>query len=95
MAQNTEKLVSAYKSSGLTQREFCKNRGIAVSSLQYHLLKSKKNSTKNVNISKGTFLPVSISRESTKVNSLDRTVILIHGNIQIPEISQLLQTLSR
>jgi hypothetical protein len=39
--RKTKDLISSYRTSGLTQKEFCVKEGISQSALQYHLYKSK------------------------------------------------------
>jgi len=92
MAHDTTKLVSAFQSSGLTQKAFCADRGIAVSALQYHLSKTRKSTPAAnndcTNRASGHFVPVHVEQ----TQGTERTVIIIHGEIGAEEITHLLRS---
>jgi len=85
MANKTSELVSSYKASGLSRKEYCVKHGIASSTLDYHLRKSEKQKH-----SVGTFLPIKIR----KSNTATKTVVLLHGAISTTEIAELIKRLS-
>jgi hypothetical protein len=95
MAHNTHELVSAFRASGLTQKEFCAQRGIATSALQYHITKIRKQSLEDDSESShspnGCFIPL----HTPGSPSTFRTVVVMHGQIGASEIAQLVQAMVR
>jgi orotate phosphoribosyltransferase-like protein len=69
MQHSTETIVSQYKASGLTQKEFCNSKSISLNTLQYHLKKSRKTAKPAL----PAFLPVSQQSSSAM------RVIIIDG----------------
>lgn len=94
MAHKTAELVSAFEASGLSQEEFCADRGIAVSALQYHLGKVRRRKVvargDAARTDSGRFVPLRVGEG----NSRDRTVVLIHGDIGTAEITHLLRAVA-
>jgi hypothetical protein len=96
MAHDTQELVSAYKASGLTQKRFCVERGIAPSALQYHLAKVRRQSPESdaqgsSEMSNGCFIPLRTPSSS----SATRTIVVVHGQIATSEIAELVQAVVR
>lgn len=92
MAYKTTELVSLYKKSGLSQRQYCDKNEIALSTLYYHVKKLEKQSRQPV----GRFLPLSVKRANDDDNnkSKTKTVLLLHGEISVSEIAELIKGLS-
>ena len=42
MARNSQQLVRDFRQSGLTQKQFCRDNSVTLSTLQYHLRKQQK-----------------------------------------------------
>lgn len=89
MKHTTTELVSSFKSSGLTQKEFCTREKIALSTLQYHLRKSRKQRSWKKKEGTGNFLPLLISNKESHSKASSKTVLLLHGEISIEELSEL------
>jgi len=92
MAQDTAKLVSAFKASGLTQKAFCAQRGIAVSVLQYHLRK-ERTAVENREEHSGTgrFIPLHLNTGGLS----QRTVVVLHGGFGTEEIAAVVRSVCR
>jgi hypothetical protein len=89
MRHMTQELVSAYHSSKLTQKAFCKERSIPLSTLHYHLQKYKKNKTAADGLPlRPRFVPIvpqlPVKRSST---------IIIKADLNIPELIALIETM--
>ena len=95
MILKTAKLVSSFKSSGLTQKEFCSKQKIALSTLQYHLSKSRKSVSKDTKVTGGSFLPLRINQVPYPPATGSKTVLLLHGDIQTTAIAELFRTIAR
>lgn len=93
MAHNTRELVSAFRASGLTQKAFCVQRGIACSALQYHLSKLRRQSleddAESCSSANGSFIPLHAHSSPSSC----RTIVVMHGQIAASEIAQLLRAM--
>ena len=84
MSYETKNLVTRFKSSGLTQKEFCEKNSVALSTLQYHLTKLREQ-IRRPKASIPGFIPISMTQPSGSVSS----IVLVRGNytpIQIAEM---------
>jgi len=91
MAHDTASLVAEYQASGLTQKDFCRGKGIAVSALQYHLGKTRKHnegtSEKTVSASTGRFIPVQLQETDKAIT----TVVVVRGPFADGELIELVR----
>ena len=86
MTHDTTELVSAFQSSDMTQKEFCNRRGIAVSSLQYHLKKSRNEKKQLPQLAAGQFVHLPITRSDISPVS----VTIIRGEFTTRQLCDLL-----
>jgi hypothetical protein len=84
MAIETAGIVARYRSSGLTQKAFCASESISISTLQYHLQKSKRAET--VSAKNPGFISLSAPNASES-----RSVVVVRGRLGIAEICTILQ----
>ena len=84
MRYKTQELVSSFKSSGLSQKDYCLRHGIVASTLSYHL-----NKLKRAKETGGTFLPLHVKRSSTD----SKTVVIFHGELSLPEVAEFVREL--
>jgi hypothetical protein len=85
MSYETKDLVKRYQLSGLTQKDFCGKNSIPHSTLQYHLHKNRRTSSKPSTPLAPGFIPVSMPKASATSSS----IVLIRGSyspIQIAEM---------
>jgi len=85
MSHDTKELLTQYKRSGLTRKEFCNKNSVSISTLQYHFGKSKQNTHIQKSLSAG-FISVPVSRP-VPVSS---TIVVIRGNYSPGEIAVIL-----
>lgn len=86
MAYNTEELVTSYRKSGLTCKQYCAQHDIAVSALQYHIKKyNAQNAAKDYKHSNGSFIAI----QPSAITKKSCTVLLLKGDIQLSEIIKL------
>jgi len=85
MPYTTKTLVAEFQSSNLTQKTFCKERSIPLSTLQYHLQKNRKFS-KTGQQAIPQFVPFIAQATPTR-----RTpALIIRGDFSIVEIVEIL-----
>jgi hypothetical protein len=89
MKHATSELVRSFNSSGLTQKDYCTRHKIALSTLQYHLRKSRKFNTRKKKVANGNFLPLLISNQKSPSKVSSKTLLLLHGEISTEELSEL------
>ena len=88
MQRKTQDVATAFHASNLTRKEFCEKNSIGISTLQYHLKKNRRaNLPKN-----NEFIP--IIPQANHLSS-DATIVIINGKFSVPQISDLLQRISR
>lgn len=85
MAHRTRGLAARYRSSGLTQSQFCKNQSVSLSTLHYHLRRDRNASPLPLATSPG-FVPLTVLPS----NLPERTIVMIRGRFSVAELSQLL-----
>ena len=95
MAHDTKTLVSQFQASGLSQKEFCEGKGIAVSTLQYHLGKFRKNKQNtlpgsNTLLSAKHFVPLHLAQAQRTAT----TVIIVQGNFSKDELGTFIHSLA-
>jgi hypothetical protein len=94
MIHETKALVGEYRSSGLTQKEFCSRKQIAVSALQYHLSKLKKrkgtNGDKSRSSCPGRFIPLQFGHTGSPAT----TVVIVRGSFDRGEVAELVRTVA-
>jgi hypothetical protein len=83
MPHDTEQLIGDYRSSKLSQAAFCKEKSIPMSTLQYHLHKSKAKAQPQMK----EFLPILPAGSMQKIAD---TVIILHGNIRASQLAELI-----
>lgn len=81
-------LIDQYQNSGLTQKKFCSQNSISLSSLQYHLRKRK---AKAVDSPK-KFLQLIATGNSGRQAHNASTIIVIRGIFSSREIADILST---
>jgi len=96
MAQDTKQLVSQYRKSGLTRKQFCARKGISVSALQYHLGKERSGVAGGAEdwapgSAPGHFVRVDVEDGSQRSRS--RTVMVIRGDIGSDELCEFMRAL--
>ena len=90
MAHSTCELVTAFHSSKLTRKTFCKERSIAVSTLQYHLQKYAKDRTSAGSTSVGPrFVPI-----VPQLSAKRAPTIIIKGDFSLSEIVEFVKVMS-
>jgi hypothetical protein len=88
MQRKTQEVVTAFQASKLTQKAFCEKNSIGMSTLQYHLKK-----TRRANLPKNNeFIPIVPKADHFSPNA---TIVIINGRFSISQISDLLQRISR
>jgi hypothetical protein len=85
MAHNTFALVTKYHTSGLPQKKFCDKHSLALSTLQYHLKKSKEHR----NNRPAGF--ISFPRPVAAANARS-TVAIIRGEFTPAQIAQIISS---
>jgi hypothetical protein len=102
MGHRTEILVEAFKSSGLTQKEYCVQNGIGLDTLKYHLYKKRaavKADNSIVPAAKQqspafmTFNPAFPPEPGRENSPIDITII--HGRFTVFQISAILNGIGR
>lgn len=92
---NDENLVDAFRKSGKTQAEFCREHAIAIQKLQYYLYKKGKTTVKLSSRGHNHTLPPSFISFKTRghhhTDTLSATII--HGRFTLAEISNLIHSL--
>jgi hypothetical protein len=81
MPHNTEQLIREYRASKLSQKAFCKEKNIPLSTLQYHLQKSRSKAQTPSN----EFIPI-LPGVLPKHPS---TIIILRGDFSIPRVAEL------
>lgn len=101
MEITTETLVSAFKASGLSQKEFCREHNVSLVKLQYHLYRKKKNPTNNISKFSPKNRPSFITFEKPEQNELNRNeeigkaITIIYGRFNPKEIAAMLLEMER
>lgn len=85
MSYDTKELLTQYKKSGLTRKEFCNKNSVSISTLQYHFGKSKQISHIQKSPRPG-FVSVPVSRPAP----VPSTIVVIRGNYSPGEIAVIL-----
>ena len=82
----TRDVVSRYRSSGLPQRVFCAKIGIGVSTLQYHLKRSKTpsiNKKPRRSVHKSDFISLT---PATNTHGADCSITIVRGSFSLSDI---------
>jgi hypothetical protein len=79
-------LISRFQASGLTQKQFCTTESISVSTLQYHLKKSR---SETIGLSAAPAF-ISLPREGESKVS---TLVILKGRFSLPELSEFIGSL--
>ena len=85
MRQNTEQLISDYRTSKLSQKAFCKEKSIPLSTLQYHLQKSKNKVQRPSN----EFIPILPGVLPKHLS----TIIILRGDFSISRVAELVHAI--
>jgi hypothetical protein len=85
MPYNTQELLTQYKKSGLTRKEFCKKNSISLTALQYHFDKSKQ-VTSSQKQPRPSFISVPVSAPAP----VSSTIVVIRGNYSASEIAAII-----
>jgi len=102
MGHRTEILVEAFKSSGLTQKEYCVQHGIGLDTLKYHLYKNRAAVKADNSISPAmkqqpsafmTFNPAPPPEHGGENSPIDLTII--HGRFTAFQLSAILNGMGR
>lgn len=93
MAHVTATLVSEFQSSGLTQKRFCAKKKISVSTLRYHLAKSRRlggHSEKDSPATPARFIPLQVRNTFGG----ETTILVVRGSFERGELAELLQAVA-
>lgn len=82
MAHKTKELVRRYQASGLTQSDFCKKHSVPLSTLHYHISRSRQekdsaNPSNFLTLNRGVSL------------SDSQTILIVHGRFSTQQIAVL------
>jgi hypothetical protein len=86
MSYETKDLVKRYRSSGMTQKDFCDKNSVPLSTLQYHLHKNKRTS-KPFKVSVPGFIPVSLPKPPQTTSSM----VIIRGIYSPTQITEMVK----
>jgi hypothetical protein len=101
MELTDKSLVPTFKSSGLTQKEFCSKHDISLVKLQYHLYRKKEKAIKANKEVSPKARPAFISfgkQERTDLNQNEETskaITIIHGRFNPKELAAMLLELEK
>jgi hypothetical protein len=101
MELTDETPVPTFRSSGLSQKEFCREHNVSLIKLQYHLYRKKKNSTNVKNRFSAKAGPSFITFEKPVQKELNRieekggAITIIHGRFTPKELAAMLLELER
>jgi hypothetical protein len=99
MRKNNDGLVQAFRLSGLTQEAFCKERGVALERLRYHLYKKNRTKTATKSTQANRKIPAFISfkeKQPQYQSSVEPSYFtIIHGSFTLKQLSLLLKEMNR
>ena len=90
-----EKRIADWKKSGLSQRAFCQQQGLAISTFCVWLRKIRQ-TTNQSHATPTTFLPVVVERQSSDISgTVDVHTSDLTFEVSIPQLAQLITELNR
>lgn len=90
-----ERRIVDWKKSGLSQRAFCQQQGLAISTFCAWLRKSRQ-TTNQSHATPTTFLPVVVERQSSDISgTVDVHTSDLTFEVSIPQLAQLITELNR
>ncbi len=101
MELTDETLVPTFRSSGLSQKEFCREHNVSLIKLQYHLYRKKKNPTNVKSRFSAKTGPSFITFEKPGQADLNRNeeiskaITIIHGRFNPKELAAMLLELEK
>jgi len=101
MELTDEMLISTFKASGLTQKEFCEVHNISLEKLRYHLYRKGKTqikANKRVSLKTGpTFITFENSKEAdlNKNKEMGEIYTIIRGRFDHKELASIIQELEK
>ena len=100
MTISNDNLVTLFKKSGLTQKEFCETNGITLERLRYHLYKKnrrKSNSKNDIQKNKSSHTFISFNKPGYIPLKTDQNIsnsyTIIHGKFTYNQLAKLVKEL--